>query len=57
MDDHEPSDFIPLFDGMTVSFINYELQVRIEAKTSEENSKSVAEAVEEIAPKVAVAKQ
>lgn len=25
MDDHEPSDLIPLFNGMTVSFINYEL--------------------------------
>lgn len=29
MDDHEPSDLIPLHDGMTISFINYELQVSI----------------------------
>ncbi len=36
MDDHEPSDLIPLFDGMTVSFINYELQVRLETKNEEE---------------------
>jgi hypothetical protein len=36
MEDHEPSDLIPLFNGMIISFINYELQVRIEPKTSEE---------------------
>jgi hypothetical protein len=36
MDDHEPSDLIPLFNGMTVSFINYELQVRIEPKDADE---------------------
>jgi len=36
MEDHEPSDLIPLFNGMVISFINYELQVRIEAKTAEE---------------------
>lgn len=36
MDDHEPSDIIPLFNGMTISFINYELQVRIEPKSPEE---------------------
>lgn len=33
MDDHEPSDIIPLFNGMIISFINYELQVRIEPKS------------------------
>jgi hypothetical protein len=33
MEDHEPSDLIPLFNGMVISFINYELQVRIEPKT------------------------
>jgi hypothetical protein len=38
MEDHEPSDLIPLFNGMNISFINYELQVRIEPKTSEELS-------------------
>lgn len=46
MEDHEPSDFIPLFDGMTVSFINYELQVRIESKTSEELARSVVTPLE-----------
>ena len=25
MEDHEPSDMIPLFHGMVISFINYEL--------------------------------
>lgn len=32
MEDHEPSDLIPLFNGMIISFINYELTVRIEPK-------------------------
>lgn len=32
MDDHEPSDLIPLFDGMIISFINYELHVSISDK-------------------------
>lgn len=36
MEDHEPSDLIPLFNGMIISFINYELQVRIEPKLSHE---------------------
>lgn len=36
MEDHEPSDLIPLFNGMIISFINYELQVKIEPKTPEE---------------------
>ena len=48
MEDHEPSDFIPLFDGMTISFINYELQVRIEPKSSEELSKSISTPVDTI---------
>jgi pSer/pThr/pTyr-binding forkhead associated (FHA) protein len=43
MEDHEPSDLIPLFHGMVISFINYELQVRIEPKTSEELSRCVFE--------------
>lgn len=38
MEDHEPSDLIPLFNGMIISFINYELQVRIEPKTTSEIS-------------------
>lgn len=40
MEDHEPSDLIPLFNGMVISFINYELQVRIEAKNSQEIQES-----------------
>ena len=36
MEDHEPSDLIPLFNGMIISFINYELTVRIEPKSQEE---------------------
>jgi Ca2+-binding EF-hand superfamily protein len=36
MEDHEPSDLIPLFNGMIISFINYELQVRIEPKHTNE---------------------
>jgi pSer/pThr/pTyr-binding forkhead associated (FHA) protein len=43
MDDHEPSDIIPLFNGMIISFINYELQVRIEPKTSDDLDKCVFE--------------
>jgi pSer/pThr/pTyr-binding forkhead associated (FHA) protein len=38
MEDHEPSDLIPLFHGMVISFINYELQVRIEPKNADELS-------------------
>merc|ERR1712178_489360 len=29
MSDHEPSDMIPLHDGMVISFINYELHVKL----------------------------
>ena len=32
MENHEPSDLIPLTNGMIISFINYELVVRIEDK-------------------------
>ncbi|CDW75107.1 UNKNOWN [Stylonychia lemnae] len=46
MDDHEPSDLIPLFNGMTVSFINYELQVRIEPKNSDEQAANQYETVD-----------
>jgi predicted component of type VI protein secretion system len=31
-----PSDLIPLHDGMIISFVNYELRVRFEEKTSDE---------------------
>ena len=46
MEDHEPSDLIPLFNGMVISFINYELQVRIEPKTPEELAASISEVYE-----------
>lgn len=36
MDNHQPSDMIPLYDGMTISFINYELKVKIENKGGHE---------------------
>ena len=32
MDDHEPSRMMPLYDGMVISFINYELLVEIKDK-------------------------
>lgn len=36
MNQHVPSDMIPLHDDMVISFVNYELKVRIEQKTAEE---------------------
>jgi len=30
--EHQPSDLIPLHDGMVISFINYELRVNLEKK-------------------------
>ena len=35
MQNHEPSDLIPLHDGMVISFINYEIRVNLEKKTGE----------------------
>ena len=32
MIEHEPSDLIPLYDGMVISFINYEIRVNLERK-------------------------
>jgi pSer/pThr/pTyr-binding forkhead associated (FHA) protein len=32
---HEPSDLIPLQDGMVISFINYEIRVNLEKKDSD----------------------
>lgn len=32
MIEHEPSDLIPLHDGMVISFINYEIRVNLEKK-------------------------
>jgi hypothetical protein len=36
MNDHVPSDLIPLHDDMVISFVNYELRVSIHQKTAEE---------------------
>lgn len=36
MSDHEPSDMIPLYDGMVISFINYELHVKLHNKSADE---------------------
>jgi len=30
--EHEPSDLIPIHDGMILSFINYEIRVNLEKK-------------------------
>lgn len=38
IEDHQPSDMIPLHHGMTISFINYELHVSIVEKTLAEMS-------------------
>ena len=36
MNDHVPSDLIPLHDDMIISFVNYELRVRLDQKTKDE---------------------
>jgi len=38
MNDHVPSDLIPLHDDMIISFVNYELRVRLDQKTRDELS-------------------
>lgn len=50
MNDHEPSDLIPLHDGMVISFINYEIRVNLEKKGAEEianEEKKIAAMAEE----------
>jgi hypothetical protein len=42
MVDHEPSDMIPLYDGMVISFINYEIRVNLEKKDANQVSKEDA---------------
>lgn len=42
MVDHEPSDMIPLHDGMVISFINYEIRVNLEKKDADLVSKEDA---------------
>lgn len=39
MNEHEPSDLIPLHDGMIISFINYEIRVNLEKKGEKEIAK------------------
>ena len=36
MNNHVPSDMIPLHDEMIISFVNYELKVSLLQKTAEE---------------------
>lgn len=36
MRDHMPSDLIPLHEGMILSFVNYELRVSFESKSTDE---------------------
>jgi predicted component of type VI protein secretion system len=43
MKDHMPSDLVPLHDGMILSFVNYELRVKIEKKSSEDVKKQTDE--------------
>ena len=36
MYNHEPSDMIPLYNGMVISFINYEIRVNMKKKDDKE---------------------
>jgi pSer/pThr/pTyr-binding forkhead associated (FHA) protein len=38
MQDHMPSDLIPLHEGMVLSFVNYEVRIRFEPKSHEEKA-------------------
>lgn len=42
MNDHIPSDMIPLHDDMIISFVNYELRVRLHQKTKDEINEQYA---------------
>ena len=42
MNDHIPSDIIPLHDDMIISFVNYELRVSLNQKTRDELDKQAA---------------
>lgn len=37
-----PSDLVPLHDGMILSFVNYELKVRIESKSNSAQKEQLA---------------
>jgi len=52
MIEHEPSDLIPLHDGMVISFINYEIRVNLEKKDAsviQSEEQSIKNAHEQIA--------
>jgi len=38
MQDHMPSDLIPLHEGMVLSFVNYEVRIKFESKNHDEKS-------------------
>jgi len=46
MKDHIPSDLIPLYEGMIISFINYEIKVKFEKKSAEEVQQQTVGATE-----------
>lgn len=49
--DHMPSDLIPLHDGMILSFVNYELRVKLVSKTNDEIKAQLKEQSEFFAAK------
>lgn len=53
MNDHIPSDMIPLHDDMIISFVNYELRVRLNQKTKDEIDQQAASMEEYFAGKYA----
>ena len=53
MNDHIPSDLIPLHDDMIISFVNYELRVSLHQKTSDELGAQTAQMQEFFANKYA----
>lgn len=53
MNDHIPSDMIPLHDDMIISFVNYELRVRLNQKTKDEINQQTASMEEYFAGKYA----
>lgn len=57
--EHEPSDLIPIHDGMILSFINYEIRVNLEkrdAKEIEAENKVIMEKSQKFADNAAFAK-
>jgi hypothetical protein len=52
MSDHEPSDMIPLYDGMVISFINYELHVKLSQKSADQiaNEEELLQKMEQSLP-------